>query len=88
MQDFSDMLLVGGHVTQKVCKDAINKTLKGCRCISEPKGHHQQLIGAIAGSKGCLTFIPRSNVDEVVSVTKVDLCIYLSPTWGIEEVRY
>ncbi|KIK74533.1 hypothetical protein PAXRUDRAFT_175463 [Paxillus rubicundulus Ve08.2h10] len=93
MQDFSDMFLVGGHVNhdadiQEVCKDTIDKMLKGCRCIGEPKGHHQPLVGAIAGPKGCFPFIPRSDADKVVSVTKVNLRIYLSPTQGIEEVGY
>src|SRR5437899_8149135 len=35
------------HV-QEICKDAINKPLEGSRGVSEAKGHHQPLIGAVA----------------------------------------
>ncbi|KIK78471.1 hypothetical protein PAXRUDRAFT_163943, partial [Paxillus rubicundulus Ve08.2h10] len=83
-----DMFLVGGHVTREVCKYTIDKIMKGCRCIGEPEGHHQPLVGAVAGPKGCFPFIPGSNMDEVVSMMKVDICIYLCPTRGIEEVGY
>ncbi|KIK78826.1 hypothetical protein PAXRUDRAFT_162960 [Paxillus rubicundulus Ve08.2h10] len=73
---------------QEVCKDTIDNTLKGCRCIGEPKGHHQPLIGAMVGPNGCFPFIHGSDADKVVSMTKVHLCIYLSTTQGIEELRY
>ncbi|KIJ07388.1 hypothetical protein PAXINDRAFT_90475, partial [Paxillus involutus ATCC 200175] len=82
-QDFADMLLMGSHVTREICKDAINKTLKGCRGIGEPEGHHQPFIGAIASPKSCFPFIPRSDADKVVSVTEVNLRVHLGPTQGI-----
>src|SRR5437899_3126766 len=63
------------HV-QEVCKDAINKPLESSRGISEAKGHHQPLIGAIVHAEGSLPLIARGDVDEVVGMAEIDLGIY------------
>src|SRR5437899_2118455 len=73
------------HV-QEVCEDAINKPLESSRGISEAKGHHQPLIGAVAHAEGGLPLIARGDADKVVGMVEIDLGIYFGFGRRVEEV--
>ncbi|KIO07381.1 hypothetical protein M404DRAFT_136870 [Pisolithus tinctorius Marx 270] len=52
-------LLIVGHVS----KDAINKLLESCWCISKTERHNQPFIGTIVSAKGSFPFITSTNLD-------------------------
>ena len=101
LEDFLDMSLVrllvlgvdedvvkvydNAHI-QEVCKNAINKPLESSGGISEAKGHHQPLIGAVACAEGSLPLIARSNVDKVVGMVEINFGIYFGFGRRVEEV--
>ncbi|KIO07656.1 hypothetical protein M404DRAFT_135815, partial [Pisolithus tinctorius Marx 270] len=48
---------------EHVCKDAIDKMLGSCRCISQTKGHYLPLIRTITSVESSFPFISICNVD-------------------------
>ncbi|KIO10361.1 hypothetical protein M404DRAFT_129513 [Pisolithus tinctorius Marx 270] len=48
---------------EHVRKDAINKLLEGCRCISQTKWHYLPLVRTITSAECCFPFISVCNAD-------------------------
>ncbi|KIO00945.1 hypothetical protein M404DRAFT_151712 [Pisolithus tinctorius Marx 270] len=46
-----------------VCKDAINKLLEDCRCISQTEWHYLPLVRTIMSAECCFPFISICNAD-------------------------
>ena len=59
---------------KKVFQQFIDIALEHHRHISESKWHDQVLIVAVSGVKCHLPFIPSTDPNAVISVTKIQLC--------------
>ena len=71
---------------EHICEDRVDKLLKGSWGIGEAEGHHLPLIGAIASSEGGFPLIALGNVNQVVSMPKINFSIDLCVTWGVKKV--
>ena len=58
---------------QKIGKNGVKKSLKARRCIGKSEWHNKPLKGTIASTKSSLPFITRSNLNEMVSMLKINL---------------
>ncbi|KIO06643.1 hypothetical protein M404DRAFT_138096, partial [Pisolithus tinctorius Marx 270] len=67
-----------------VHKDAINKSLKSCRRVSQTEGHYLPLVKTITSAESSLPFISVCDVDQMIGMAEVDLCIDFSTAQGIE----
>ncbi|KIK76261.1 hypothetical protein PAXRUDRAFT_170434 [Paxillus rubicundulus Ve08.2h10] len=98
---FLDMLFVRGHILgvdedviqidydtniEHISKDGIDELLKSCQSIGQTKQHYKPLIGGIMGVEGSLPFISGCDSDEMVGMLEVNLCIYFTAAWRVEEV--
>ena len=52
---------------------SVHQVHKGCWCISQPKGHYQELIMAISGPKCCLRNITTPNSQLMISGSQINL---------------
>ncbi|KIN99891.1 hypothetical protein M404DRAFT_153794, partial [Pisolithus tinctorius Marx 270] len=71
---------------EHVCKDAINESLAGCRHISQPKGHYPPLIRTITSVESHFPFISICDVDQMIGMVEVNLCVDFSMAWRVEQV--
>ena len=60
--------------------------LESGRSIGETEGHNTPLEGTIAGTEGCLPFVPFRDPDKVVCMPEIDLREKLGLTRAIQEV--
>ncbi|KIO08902.1 hypothetical protein M404DRAFT_133022, partial [Pisolithus tinctorius Marx 270] len=67
-----------------VCKDAINEPLEGCRCVSQTEGHYLPLIRTITSVESHFPFISICDVDQMIGMVEVNLCVDFSMAWGIK----
>jgi hypothetical protein len=51
----------------------VDIVLKGCRYISETKGHNYIFVVPITGTEGCFLLIALLNANLVVGVLDIDL---------------
>ena len=63
---------------QEIGKKIIYKLLESCKSISKTKGYYGLLKQSIICFKGSLPFITISNTNQVISIMKIYLYIYLS----------
>ncbi|KIO05528.1 hypothetical protein M404DRAFT_140944, partial [Pisolithus tinctorius Marx 270] len=66
---------------EHVCKDAVDKTLENCRCISQTKGHYPPLIRTIMSAESSFPFISICDVDQMMGMAEVDLGVDFSGAW-------
>ncbi|KIO14507.1 hypothetical protein M404DRAFT_118270 [Pisolithus tinctorius Marx 270] len=67
-----------------VRKDAINKPLEGCRCISQAEWHYSPLVRTIMSAESRFPFISVCYADQMVGMAEVDLSVDFSVAWGVE----
>ncbi|KIO10076.1 hypothetical protein M404DRAFT_130604, partial [Pisolithus tinctorius Marx 270] len=62
---FADDIIKVYHDTdiEHVCKDAIDKSLEGCRHVSQTEWHYPPLVRTIMSVESCFPFISICNVD-------------------------
>jgi len=65
---------------QEIGEKIVHKLLKDHRSIGKTKRYYRPLKWSITCSKGSLPFITIGNVNQMVSMVKIYLCIYLSFT--------
>ncbi|KIN95626.1 hypothetical protein M404DRAFT_165337 [Pisolithus tinctorius Marx 270] len=72
---------------EHVHKDAINKPLESCRHVSQTKGHYPPLVRTITSVESGFPFISACNVDQMIGMVEVDLCVDFSMAWRVKQVR-
>ena len=60
--------------------------LESGRCIGKSEGHYTPLIRSVMGLEGSYWFVTFGNVDEVVSVSEIDLCIHMGFPRSVQQV--
>ncbi|KIO09535.1 hypothetical protein M404DRAFT_131592, partial [Pisolithus tinctorius Marx 270] len=78
------MFAVQLHVLQHVCKDAINKLLEGCRCISQTEWHYPPLVRTITSVESHFPFISVCYADQMIGMAEINLGVDFSAAWGVE----
>ncbi|KIM67454.1 hypothetical protein SCLCIDRAFT_107540, partial [Scleroderma citrinum Foug A] len=69
-----------------ICKDRVDKSLEGSQGIGEAEGHYLPLIGAVVSPEGGFPLITLGDVNQMVSMPKIDFSIDLRLTRGVKEV--
>ncbi|KIO01164.1 hypothetical protein M404DRAFT_150664, partial [Pisolithus tinctorius Marx 270] len=69
---------------ERVCKDAIDKSLEGHRCVSQTKWHYLPLVRTITSAECHFPFISVCDADQMIGMGKVDLGIDFSMAWGVK----
>ena len=64
-------------------EDVVHEPLETRRGVGEPLGHHQPLKRPILGPEGGFPFVAIDDVDEMVSVSQVDLGVDPGLAWSI-----
>ncbi|KIO01585.1 hypothetical protein M404DRAFT_149669 [Pisolithus tinctorius Marx 270] len=67
-----------------VCKDAIDESLEGRRCVSQTEWHYPPLIRTITSAECCFPFISVCDADQMIGMAEVDLGIDFSMAWRVE----
>jgi len=95
---FLNMGLVLGHIVRvdedviqidddcdvnHICENVVHKSLKGCRCISNPFRHYQPLKRAVLGSECGFPFVSSCDSDQMVCMLEIDLGVNSWPSWCI-----
>ena len=70
-----DVIQVHDRNVKHVGEDVIHEMLKRCWSIGKSEGHNSPFIRTISGAKGGFPFIVFGDLDQMVSVPEVDLCI-------------
>ena len=60
--------------------------LESSRCVGKSEGHYTPLVRSITGPEGGFWFITFSDVDKVVSMSEIDLCIHMGFLRSIQQV--
>ncbi|GBG65135.1 hypothetical protein CBR_g49497 [Chara braunii] len=69
-----DIIQVDENVLlQDVPEDVVHRPLEDSGCVGEAEGHHCKLVMAEARSKRCLRLVRCSDVDLMVTATKINL---------------
>jgi len=72
---------------QKIRNKVIYELLKGYRNISKTKGHYRLLKWFIISSESSLLFITIGNANQMVSMAKIYLSMYLGFVRWIKQIR-
>ncbi|KIN93115.1 hypothetical protein M404DRAFT_161010, partial [Pisolithus tinctorius Marx 270] len=78
------MFAVRLHILRHVRKDAINKSLDGCRRVSQTEWHYLPLVRTITSAESCFPFISVCDADQMIGMVEVDLGIDFSTAWRVE----
>ena len=71
---------------EHICEDFIHVTLESSRHVGKSEGHHKPFKRAVASAECSFPFVTVCDVDKVVRMSKIDLCIKLGFPWCIQEV--
>src|ERR1044071_8214754 len=74
------------ELVQELHKHLVHHIHEVCRSISQSKGHNSVLIQPIPCSKGCLRNIPFSNLQLMITRTKIDLGEYTSSLQLVKQI--
>ncbi|KIO01228.1 hypothetical protein M404DRAFT_150889, partial [Pisolithus tinctorius Marx 270] len=69
---------------EHVCKDAIDESLEGRRCISQTEWHYLPLVRTIMSVECHFPFISICYADQMIGMAEVDLGIDFSTAWRVE----
>ncbi|KIN96462.1 hypothetical protein M404DRAFT_162931 [Pisolithus tinctorius Marx 270] len=69
---------------EHVCKDAIDESLEGCRCISQTEWHYPPLVRTITSAECHFPFISVCDADQMIGMAEVDLGVDFSMAWRVE----
>jgi len=72
---------------QHVCKNAIDEALERSQSVGKSERHNKPFIGAIASAEGSFPFIARSDADQMVCMSEINLGIDGRTAGRIKEVR-
>ena len=76
-----DVVEVYYHTDIKhICEDQVDKSLESGQGIGEAKGHHLQFVGAVVSAEGSFPLITLGNVNQMVSMPKINFSIDLHLT--------